>query len=98
MLLSYLSVADVGVAYGLVGYVVVGLDVGVPVVLDGQLPPPAAYPISARNSMKRMNPKSASVESSAMLCLDQYRPGHLLAIAFPIKRRAKQLLANALRR
>jgi hypothetical protein len=98
MLLSYLSVADVGVLYGLVVYVVVGLDVGDPVVVvDGQLPPPAAYPISARNSMKRMNPKSAS-ESSAILFLDQYRPEHLLAIGFPIKRHAKQLLVNALRR
>ena len=74
-----------------------GNDWDVPLVVlavdEDELMPPAAYPKSARNSMKRMNPKSESVESSAMLCLDQYRrPEHLLAITIPIKRRAKQWL------
>jgi hypothetical protein len=55
------------VVVGYVGFAVV------PAVDDGKLPPPAAYPKSARKSTKRMNPKAVSVASSAMLCLDQYR-------------------------
>lgn len=42
----------------------------VPAVDEDELIPPAAYPRSARNRMNRMNPNTASVESSATLCLD----------------------------
>src|SRR4249919_1698101 len=79
-------VADLFVA------VVDGVVVVVPVE-DGQLAPLAAYPRSARNSRKMMKPKRVSVESSAMLCLDQYRAKHFLAMLCLIKRPANHLLA-----
>jgi hypothetical protein len=71
------------VVYGVVLYGAVGLvGVVVPADDDGKAPL-AAAPKSARNSMKTMNPNALSVESSAMLCLDQYRAIHftLLTIA-----------------
>jgi hypothetical protein len=43
----------------------------VPPVDEDELTPPAAYPRSARNRMNRMKPNAESVESSAILCLDQ---------------------------
>ena len=43
----------------------------VPVVDEDGLMPPAAYPRSARNKMNRMKPNAESVESLAMLHLDQ---------------------------
>jgi hypothetical protein len=82
---------SVDVSVGVVVYV--GFGVVVLALEDGQVLPPAAYPKSARKRMKMMNPKAVSVASSAMLCLDQYCAKHLLTIAFPIKRRAKQLLS-----
>jgi hypothetical protein len=73
----------VDVVFGVVVKVVVGCGVVVvPADEDGQAPL-AAAPSSARNSMKTMNPKAVSVESSAMLCLDQYRAKLLLTIAQP---------------
>src|SRR4029453_9188955 len=87
----FVSDLSVDVSVGAVVYV--GLGVVVRAVEDGQVLPPAAYPKSARKRMKMMNPKAVSVASSAMLCLDQFSAKHLLTIAFPIKRRAKQLLS-----
>jgi hypothetical protein len=38
---------------------------------EDELTPPAAYPRSARNRMNRIKPNAESVESSAILRLDQ---------------------------
>ena len=43
----------------------------VPAVDEDEPMPPAAYPRSARNRMNMMKPNAVSVESLAMLCLDQ---------------------------
>jgi hypothetical protein len=87
----------VDVSVGAVVYVGLGFVV-VPAVEDGQVLPPAAYPKSARKRMKMMNPNAVSVESSAMLCLDQIPCKTLVNHCFSDQTSFKTIVVHALRR